>query len=66
VKIINVASVSRFKHTDPLEAIRKQEYSTAKKPVSALSGKAYCSKEMCRIGQSTMERAAGRFLHRLM
>lgn len=56
--------MSRFKHTDPLKAIWKQEYSTGKKPVSALSGKAHNLKKMCRIGQSTIEGAEGRFLYR--
>lgn len=56
--------MSRFKHTDPLKAIWKQEYSTGKKPVSALSGKAHNLKKMYRIDQSTIKGAEGRFLYR--
>lgn len=58
------ASMSRFKDTDALKAIWKQEYSTGKKPISALSGKAHNLKKMCRMCQSTIEQADGRLPHR--
>lgn len=51
----------------PLKVVWKQQYSTGKKTPapSTSSGKADNLKKTCGIGQSSVEGAEGRFLHRL-